>query len=446
MDQLKTHTVDLSESKTRMTTLKFIGVFCGLLVSLLAQAQDVPTPAPKQAKPILLVNATVHTATGKVLEKTSVVVVDGKITEIGANVSAFKDAETFDLTGKHLWPGLIAPSTTLGIDEIEAVRSTDDTQETGAHNPNARSIIAYNTDSRVIPTVRSNGILLAQVAPQGGLFSGTSSVVQLDAWTWEDAAYKLDDGVFLNFPSMGVSSAWWMPPAEEQRKHNEAMLKRLYAAMDEARAYAAQRKAGPVPQTDARWEALLPVFDGTKPLFIRADGEREIQAAVAFARTYAVRMVLVGGNEAAQCITLLKAEGIPVILHRSHRLPNNEDDPVDQAFSLPKQLQDAGILFCIAEASHWQNRNLPFEAGTAAAYGLTPEQALASVSLNTAKILGIADRTGSIEVGKDANLLVTSGDLLDMRTAAVEMAFIQGRKIDLGNKQKDLAKKFGGRE
>lgn len=415
------------------------------LHSLQAGAQDVPRPAKPQDAPVLLRNATVHTGNGQVLENTSVLFDKGKIAQIGNAIAAPAGALELDLRGKHLWPGLIAANTQLGLEEIEAVRATRDAHETGKINPNARALVAYNTDSRVTPTVRSNGILIAQIVPTGDLISGSSSIVQLDAWNWEDAAMKADDGVHLFWPGMTIHSFPWSPPAEEQKKKMEERLAAIDVAMNEARTYLQVKQAGQIKKTDLRWEAMIPVLEKKSTLFIHAEGEKEITASVAFALRHQVRMVLVGGADCWRVTELLKQHDIAVILQETHSLPTREDDPIDIGSRLPKILQDAGVRYCLSKDPFWDVRNLPFVAGTAVAHGLTREQALRSITLGAAEILGIADRCGSIETGKDATLLVTSGDLLDMRTAAVEMAFIQGRLIDLGNKQKDLYQKFRSR-
>lgn len=415
-----------------------------LLLGIATQlsAQSVPAPGPKQTLPIIFQEATIHTGTGEVLENASLLVVDGKIVEVGKVTQAFKNAEVINLKGKHIYPGFIAPATTIGLDEIEAVRATRDFRETGEINPNVRAIIGYNTDSRVTPTIRSNGILLAQISPRGGLFGGTSSVVQLDAWNWEDAAYKMDDGVHLYWPRMRFREGWWAPPIEEQKKRSAENLGKIEEAMLSARSYFELKQEGKVTQVDLRWEALAPVLAKEKPIFIHAHDEKQIMSAVAFANRHEVKMILVGGRDAWRVTELLKENEIAVILDQVHSLPATDDDDIDIIYRQPKMLQVAGILYCLGMRDFWNTRNLPFQAGTAAAYGLTPEEALATITLNTAKILGIDDRTGSIEVGKDANLIVSSGDALDMRTSNIEMAFIQGRKVNLANRQKDLVEKF----
>ncbi|HHG85231.1 MAG TPA: amidohydrolase [Bacteroidetes bacterium] len=415
-----------------------------LLLPLSALAQDVPTPAPPQSRPIILQGGIIHTGTGKVIQG-DILIIGGKISDVGDIRTRVTDATTLDCTGKHLYPGLIAPTSQIGLDEIESVRGTDDRNEVGLVNPNVRTIIGYNTDSRVTPTLRSNGILLAQIAPGGQGFAGTSSVVQLDAWNWEDAAYLVDDALHLYWPHMVAYNASWMPPLEKQKKNIEKRLAQLDNTMQQAKAYLKTKNAGLLKKTDLRWEALIPVLNREKSLFIHANSERQINAALAFMLRHEIKMVLVGGADAWLLTGPLLANGVPVVLAKSHSLPTSEDDDIDMPYKRAGLLKKAGLLVCLSMRDFWNQRNLPFQAGTAAAYGLSKAEALQLVTLNTARILGIADRTGSIEPGKDANILVCKGDLLDMRTSLVEHAFIQGRKIDLGNKQKDLYKKYRGR-
>lgn len=425
---------------------KYIILAIIALLHNLAFAQSLPTPGPRQSQPILLKNATLHIGNGTQLATADLLMVDGKIAEVGTIKADLSNTMVIDLSGKHVYPGLIAPNTQIGLSEIEAVRATNDFAETGEVNPNVRALIAYNTDSRVTPTVRSNGILLTQVTPTGGLFSGTSSIVQLDAWNWEDAAYLPDEGVHLNWPRMRFNEAPWAPPVEEQKKQARENQAKLDEAIAQAKAYHAARLAGIQPQTDLRWEALIPVLEKQKPLYIHAQDEKQIEAAVAFAQTHDLRMVLVGGADAWRVAELLKRHQIPVILQKPHSLPTTEDDAVDQMYRIPKLLKDAGVKFCLSHAEFWNQRNLPFLAGTAVAYGLTKDEALSAITLHAAEILGIADRTGSLEVGKDANIIVSTGDLLDMRSSHIEMAWIQGRAMDLGSHQKDMYQKYKSRK
>lgn len=414
-------------------------LLCGARIAL---AQPVPTPAPAQVRPVLLRGATLHIGDGSAPQRADLLLVQGRIAAIGEALPADGDPEVIDLQGRHVYPGLIAPVVSLGLQEIEAVRSTNDAGEVGPLNPNARAIVAYNTDSRVTPTLRSNGILLAQVTPDGGLLKGQSSVVQLDAWSWEDAAYKLDDAMHVDWPSQQIMSYPGAPAREEQERRIRERMAMLDNIIDEGRAYAEAKASALPPKIDLRLEALLPVLRRDRPVFISAESEKDIRSALEFCQRQNLRMVLVGGSDAWLHIDLLRKLQVPVVLRKPHSLPRQEDDPVALPFETARILHRAGVLTCLSMDSYWNYRNLPFQAGQAAAFGLDKEEALQLVTLNTARILGIDARTGSLAVGKDANIVVSTGDLLDMRTSHVELAFIQGRKIDLGNKQKDLNAKY----
>jgi imidazolonepropionase-like amidohydrolase len=358
------------------------------------------------------------------------------VAEVPANT------EELDVEGKHVYPGLIACNTRLGLSEIDMARPTLDFSETGTINPNVRALVAYNTDSRIIPTVRSNGVLLAQIAPQGGVLAGRSSIVQLDAWNWEDAAISMDDGVFVNWPDMSLHGIPDTQSYDDRRIEVRKALEDLDRMMVDARAYKAVRDGAGAGGVDQRWEALMPVLTRQKPLYVRLQTAAQIHAAVAFARRYDIRLVLVGARDAGRVGELLRAHSIPVILTDLHSLPLREDESVDEVYSLPRKLREAKVQFCLSVEGAWEQRNLMFQAGTAAAYGLTREEALSTVTLECARILGIDSRAGSLEAGKDATLVVSSGDLLDMRSSAVEQAFINGRRISLGNRHKDLYEKF----
>ncbi len=407
-----------------------------------ASAQSIPTPAANQKGQILLQNGVIHTGNGQVVDKGAVLITDGKITQAGILRGRVVVENTIDLQGAHVYPGLIAMATQIGLDEIEAIRATDDKSETGVINPNARAIVGYNTDSRVTPTLRSNGILLAQIAPQGELFSGTSSIVQLDAWNWEDAAYLIDDAVHLRWPDLRIQRSPTAETAEEQYKLIIKRLQQIEYAMDEATAYATARASERSMKTDLRWEALIPVIRKEKPLYIYANSEKEIRSALAFMLKYGIRMILVGGAESWRLTEELKTYKVPVVLRQVHSRPWREEDDIDISFKTPKILKDAGVDFCLAMESFWNYRNLAFQAGTATAYGLSQEEALQAITLNAARILGVDSMTGSLEAGKDANLVISTGNLLDMRTHQVTAAYIQGRPIDLGNKQKALYEKY----
>jgi imidazolonepropionase-like amidohydrolase len=432
------------KKQSLISTFLLAGIVAFSLMTLPQRlfSQDVPSPAPPHKGNLLLENATIHVGDGTLIERGNVLIVDDKIQAVGTTDVLPPNLERIDLTGKHIYPGLIAPISQLGLSELEAARSTVDRSEVGSINPNVRSIISYNTDSRVTPTLRSNGILLVQVTPDGALLKGLSSVVQLDAWSWEDAAYLTDDALHLQWPPQQISTFPGAQPKEEQEKRLKERMQQIEGAMRDAKAYAAAKAENKLTKTDLRWEAMGPVVKKEKAIWITANAEKDIRSALEFSLRHDLRMVLVGGADAWLLSDLLRQYQVPIVLGKPQSLPRTEDDAVDQPFNTPKILYKAGLLTCLSMDSYWNSRNLPFQAGQAAASGLTKEEALQLVTLNTAKILGIDARTGSITTGKDANLIVSEGDLLDMRTSQVTMAWIQGRKIDLGNKQKDLNTKF----
>ncbi|HET7153375.1 MAG TPA: amidohydrolase family protein, partial [Candidatus Kapabacteria bacterium] len=315
--------------------------------------------------------------------------------------------------------------------------------EVGNINPNVRGDIGYNPDTEVSPTVRTNGITTAEITPQGGFISGTSSLMNLDGWTREDMDVKASLGVHVYWPSMTVSHGWWISQSdEEQLKNIEKNLDTLYKAFREAKEYWLAKKQDTTIPKDVRWEAMLPVFDGKEPLFVHASNIRQIRSAIDFCGKENLRMVLVGGTDAWRITSLLKEKNIPVILDRVNALPAREEEDYDAGYSLPKKLYDAGIPFCLSEDGAWPQRNLPFQAATSVGFGMPEDAALRAITLSTAEILGVADRLGSVDVGKDANLIVSTGDILDIQTNNVVLEFIGGRTVDLNNKQKDLYHKY----
>ncbi|MBA9076251.1 MULTISPECIES: amidohydrolase family protein [Rufibacter] len=419
-------------------------LFAALLTGATAWAQ-VPVPAAKQTKAVAVTGATLHVGNGQVVEKATVAFENGKITYAGP-ASGFKAAgtayETINAAGKHIYPGLIQPNSQIGLVEIESVRATLDQQEVGLLNPNVRSVVAYNTDSDIVPTLRNNGVLLAQVTPVGGLISGSSSVVQLDAWNWEDAVVKADGGLHLRWPAM-LQSGDTSPAAAQRKQARQQGLQELETLLADASVYKQQARE----KENLKLASLTGLFDGSKKLFLHVNYGKEMVEAVRFAQKAGIKnMVIVGGADALVVSDFLKENNIPVIYSGVHALPARAGDDVYLPYKMPGLLHQAGILFCLDyDASLHGTRNLPFIAGTAVAFGLPKEQALASVSYNAAKILGVEDKVGSIEVGKEATLVVSEGDLLDMRTNKVSHAFIQGRQLNLTDKQQYLYQKFNGK-
>jgi imidazolonepropionase-like amidohydrolase len=407
-------------------------------------AQETMSPAQPQKETIALTNSSIHVGNGQVITNGTVIFKDGKITEVGANIST-AGARVIDCNGKHIYPGLILTASQLGLIEVNSNRATVDGTEIGELNPGIRSLVAYNTDSKVINTLRVNGILLANVIPDGGLISGSSSVVQLDAWNWEDAAYRSDVGIHFRMPSLlnrtrGRAGFGGQQAPADPVKTGLEQIEKVKAFFRESKAYLAESKHD---NTNLKYEAVSRLFNKKQKLFIHCNIVKEMLLAVDFAKEFGFDIVLVGAVDSWQIADLLKQNNIAVILNQLHDLPAMIDDDIDQPFKTPAMLQKAGVLFAINDDdANSRYRNLPFNAGTASAYGLTKEEALAAVTLNAAQILGIADKTGSIETGKDANIVISEGDILDMRTNIITNAFIQGRQVDLNNKQMQLAEKY----
>jgi imidazolonepropionase-like amidohydrolase len=426
-----------------------------LLVAGFTKAQEVIYPAKENKGRIYITNGTVHVGNGTVLENATVEINGSKITNVGTNITPSASGATIvDAKGKHVYPGLILPSSDLGLKEIgSGVRASNDFSELGDFNSNIRSITAYNTDSRVIGVLRSNGILLANVVPAGGSVSGSSTVVQLDAWNWEDAAYDMDGGMHINMPSFinRFGRRGGIPPAllaqfgisagpADPSKAALDKVEEIKSFFRQAKAYLQESAHSAV---NLKFESLKNLFNKKQKLFVHADQVKQMLIAIDFAKEFGFEVVIVGGSESFQIADLLKANNIAVILGEQHSLPATEDDDVDQPYKTPAALQKAGVLFALNdESSNTRYRNLSYNAGTAATYGLTKEQALQAITLNAAKILGIDAKTGSLETGKDANIIISEGDILDMKSSNVTDAFIQGRKVSLDNKQRQLYERY----
>ena len=421
-----------------------------LLLSV-ANAQDLLPKAAPQRGPVILSNATIHTATGKVILNGTIWFADGKLRGVlpnGQNPRLGRvDAEPvrIDLKGHHVFPGLISAHTSLGLIEIGQVPQSVDTNELGDMSPEAVAATAVNPDSAAIPVARSNGVLAALTFPTGGTLPGRASLIQLDGWTNEEMAVRRDAGVVVSWPSdrggrfrFARRSSSSGPSVAERRQR----IDDVFAA---AEAWADARAADASIARDIRHEALVPALRGERPVFVLANSVEQIESAVLWGVARKLRVVIVGGHEARACAGLLHKHDVPVVIDGVHRLPSREDAPYDEPFTLPRDLHAAGVRFCIATGDDYSNdRNLPYHAATAAAFGLPEEVALAAITRLPAEILGVGDRLGSLEVGKDATLFVADGSPFEL-TTKVEMAWIQGRQVDLRNKQTELAKKYRGR-
>lgn len=425
-----------------MKKIKSILTALLLTIGLTSWAQQ--TPAAKQTEAITITGATAHIGDGTVVENCTIVFEDGIITGLGAGETT--QGEVIDATGKHVYPGFIAPVKELGLIEVNAVRASRDADEIGDIIPHVRSLIAYNAESKVVESMRPNGVLMAQITPKGGRISGTSSIVQFDAWNWEDAAVKVDDGIHLNWPSSFRRGRWWLGEARglKPNKDYQKQVAEVETFMQNALAYG----GGAAKELNPAFAAMQGVFNGGQKLYIHADGEKEIIDGITLAKNTGVQsIVLVGGYHAYKVTAFLKENDIPVLVQYTHNTPEFEDDDYDLPYKLPKLLMDAGLLVAIqnGNASNFQTRNLPFYAGQVVGQGLAKEKAVQMLTGNTAKILGIDATHGTLAVGKSATLFISKGDALDMRTNQLSHAFIDGRNISLETHQTELWKRYMGK-
>ena len=430
-----------------MKTVDLTSLFGAALALMLcaSAAWAQPTPGAEQSRSMLILGATAHLGTGDVLEDCAVGFRDGKIDYVGRSfqVNRQKYDDIVDATGQHLYPGFIVTNTTLGLQEIGAVRATQDQYEVGTFRPNVRSVIAFNTDSEIPPTVRTNGVLMGQITPRGGVVSGSSGVVHFDGWNWEDAAMVMVDGIHLNWPSTHHRHRSDGKVDIQRRKTYDQQKHEIERFFGEAQAYAAAPRGS---VTDVRHEGMRGLFDGSLCLYVHTNDARAITEAVHFKRDLGIeRMAIVGGYDAYLVADLLRENDVAVMLQSVHSLPRFADDDVDLPFKLPKLLMDEGLTVALQvdkRMTEMNSRNLPFYAGTARAYGLTEEQAIQALTRNPARILGIDDQVGTLERGKVATMFLSEGDALDMRTNSLTHAWIEGRDIDLDNRQRQLYRKF----
>ncbi|THH37553.1 amidohydrolase family protein [Neolewinella litorea] len=414
-----------------------LALLLGLLLCTGVRAQN-PTPAPQQREPLAVTGATLHVGDGTVIDNATLLVANGKIEAVGTGLSVPNGYRTVDATGKHVYPGLIALNSQLGLTEIGAVRATNDQREVGTFNPNARALIAFNTDSQVIPTVRSRGVLLAQATPEGSLVSGRSSIMQLDGWNFEDAAVLADDGIHVNWPNRN-SYNWQTGDLRPNERYDE-QVRELETFLQQAIGYC--QNPGEGTARLLKFEAFCEAVNGNSNVYLHADEARDIQAGVLLFKNIGAKPVIVGGYQAYLVTDFLKRHEVPVILSSTQALPDSQDDAIDQPYRNPALLAEAGVDFAISHEGYWQQRNLPFVAGQAVGFGLDYEKAVQAMTLAPARIVGIDQDYGSIATGKSATFLIVSGDLLDMRSSEVEEAFIDGRSINLDNKQAELYRKF----
>ena len=419
-------------------------MFFSLSVNIIAQQ----TPANDQLEPISIEGGIAHLGNGKVITNSLIMFKAGKIIFVGSAMTKIaRIGKVIKANGKHVYPGFIAANTSLGLVEIDAVKASSDERETGFMNPHIRSLIAYNAESKIVESMRPNGVFIAQVTPRGGTISGTSSIMQLDAWNWEDASLKIDDAIHLNWPSSFKRGRWWLgeDPSLKPDKNYIKNISKITSYFKDAKNYLASDKF----QKNIPFEATKGLFEGSQKLFIHANGQKEITDAIHISKKLGINNIVIVNGEGADNISdLLIKNNIPIILDRPHRNSTSEDDAYDYTYTSAKSLTDKGILVGIGmegQMERMNTRNLPFYAGTFAAHGLGKEVALQLLTSNTAKILGIDHLVGTLEVGKDATLFISKGDALDMRGNILTDAFIQGRKISLETHQTKLWKRYSNK-
>lgn len=420
-----------------------------ILVLLLSSSEllngQVPIPAKDQDKPIIVMNATAHLGNGSVIDKSAIAFENGKLTIVADASTISVDMSKYDVidaSGQHVYPGFILPNSQLGLVEVNAVRATNDQSEDGSINPNVRSIIAYNTDSENIPTMRFNGILLTETTPVGGTISGTSSVMELEGWNWEDAAHSTDIAMHLNWPGKTRRRFDFntFTVSENPNKNYSKDVGALKKHFEDAKSYGQLTDRA----ANLKLEKMQGLFDGSMTLMIHASGPKEIIEAVNLAKAQGVqKMAVVAGTPALYISAFLRDNNIGVIIPPVHSLPTRPDQDIDLPYRLPHLLTEEGVTVGLSHSGMLANaRNLPFYAGTAVAYGMNKEDALKTITSNTAEILGISDRVGTLTVGKDATLFISEGDALDIRSSVLSDAFISGKRITLDNKQQALYKRY----
>ena len=427
-----------------MATLTVISAVVAPLLPSSATAQ-VRMTVPPQSQPIALQGATIHTVTNGVIENGTILFNNGVITAIGTDVQLPAGTRVVDASGKHIYPGLIDAYSTVGISEIGSVDVSSDTNELGDFNPNVRAEVAVNAESRHIGTTRSAGVLVSLTTPGGGLISGMSSALNLEGWSWEEMSLESAAGLNVNWPNPnprrggrggGRGGGAGDAPTYEERVQE---LKDFFA---EARAYRDAVAAGEEVRSDSRYAAMIPALNGEIPVVVAADGAAQINDAITWGQGEGVRIVIRGGRDAIHVADRLVSENIPVILTSTMAAPGRAYEGYDGAYSMPARLYEAGVKFAISGgAGALYTNRLPWEAGVAVAFGLPEEEAVKAVTINAAEFMGLDDRVGSLEAGKQATLLITTGNPLDM-TTNIEQAYIQGRELDMNDIQKHFFEKY----
>lgn len=392
------------------------------------------------AEDVLIRGAAVYPVSGPPVENTSLLIHEGKIAEIGPKIAAPKGLRVIDAKGLRIYPGMIDSSTEIGLSEIGAVRETNDSAELGEFKPQLRTSVAVNPSSEHIPVIRANGITAALALPTGGIIRGQASLMRLDGWTWEEMEILRSAAMVVTFPALSMAGARQGAIGYQQAKKNlDAQIKQLDDYFEAARHYQKSKASG--GRTDLSLEAMLPVLERKLPLLVIATREREIRQAIEWASKQGVKIILGGVRKPGAALAMMKAREIPVILGPTLALPLDEDDAYDAAFTLPAELYKAGVKFAFGSGGNQFSRNLPYQAAQAVAFGLPYEEALKSVTLYPAQIWGVAGSLGSLEAGKSADLMVTDGDPLEVRTQ-VKRLFIQGKEVDLESRHTRLYKRY----
>ena len=424
-------------------------IFTLFLISLAISNDQIP--GEDQKRPIILKGGILHTVSTDIFEGYDILFSKGKIVRIEKNIMASPETDVYDVFGKHIIPGYIAPITRIGLVEIGLVKQTRDFAERGSFNPNVKANVSYNPDSDLIPITRSNGVLVVNSVPAGGRISGQSSVMMLDGWTWEQATLKHPSGLHINWPSMRINYGANVKKSEKQQKEEiQKSIRDLDHMVRDVRAYFQRIKqrsriAGERQKSDLRLESMIPFVVEKKKIFIHADEARQIKSAVEWAKKNDLKIIIVGGSDSWRLTDLLVKNNIPVVIDQVEKIPTRRFEPIHLPYKLPFLLKQAGVQFCLNTIIGYPHdgniRNLPNEAMRAAAYGLDKSEALRSITLSTAEILGVDDMIGSLDIGKDATFFISETPPMEMNPKIL-MAFIQGKEVDLNNHQKMLYKKY----
>jgi imidazolonepropionase-like amidohydrolase len=414
-------------------------------------AQSIIPNSTGEKLTLAIRNATIYPVTSAPIQNGTILMANGKIIAVGTQVALPADATVIDGTGLSVYPGLIDSGTSVGLVEINSVAGTVDTAELGDFNPNARAAVAINPHSEVVPVTRVSGVTHVLSVPSGGIVSGQSAFIRLAGWTPAEMVVKAPAAVHVRFPRLRSAPLREVPQQEEAEKERRKTYtnetERLRELFRDAQAYARAAAARSADQRVRRFdrdlilEALVPVVEGRVPVVMHANQARDIRAAFAFADEFKLTTILAGAYDVARVIPELKARNIPVILGPILALPQREDDPYDVLFTNAKVLHDNGIRFSIQSQDGHDARSLPYHAGSAAAFGLPKEEALKAITIYPAQIFGVADRLGSLEVGKSASLIVTDGDPLEIRTNVLRV-FIDGEEIPMDSRHTLLYQKF----